>query len=168
MNKTLVVLTGAGSNINSMVNNILKKKVVIERKESGAPYLEGSDLSFSLSHKEKLVCFAISPKAVGVDIEKIVEKDSIYGIAERYFGEPIEVGDALAFYTAWTRREALSKLVGTGLNKELLSTDLSSGEYQTDEGMVVFRSWEDEGYLITVACYDDAPEFKKDIKKQEE
>lgn len=168
MNKTEVILTSAGSNIPALVNKTLKKKVTIGKKESGAPYLVGSEKYFSLSHKEKLLCFALSPRPVGVDIEKIVEKDSVYGIAERYFGEKIELGDKESFFLAWTRKEALGKLLGKGLDSEILSTDLSLGEYDTEEGKVKFTSWFDEGYLVTVACYDDEPIFKKEFKKQQE
>ena len=164
MRKTEVILTNINANVNALVNGSLKKKVSISRKPSGAPVVEGADAYISLSHKDKYLCVAVSSKEVGVDIEKIVDKPSIYKIAKRYFAEP--VNDCREFYLAWTRKEAFGKLLGSGLDKDVLGKDLSQDTYDLPEGTVRFSTFDYQDYMITVACFDEEPCFKEALKKR--
>ena len=152
------IYAGVSLNVAQQIEKIYGSDVELLRKDNGAPYLDGSDDNFSLSHKDRTIVFAISSRPVGVDIEKIVDKPSIYKIADRYFGEVVEEGDALAFYTAWTKKEAYGKLLEKGLNKEILNMDLNR-PIATDQGVINFKSFEKDGYLITVATYDDQIEL---------
>ena len=43
----------------------------------------------------------------------------------------------------------------------MLSTDVSTKDYETEEGKVAFTSWVENGYMVTVACYDEGPELIK-------
>lgn len=159
---TQVVLTLKSGNVNALVNKALKKEVEIKRQPSGKPYIEGGEVCISLSHKDKYLCFALSSGEVGVDIEKMVDRPSIYLIAERYFGEVIQEGDYKAFYAAWTKKEALSKLLGIGLNKELLALDVSKDRVVLENvGEVKFFYNVYGDYLITAACLTDKVEFRK-------
>lgn len=97
----------------------------IDRKENGAPYFVGGNQFVSISHKDRYVVVAISDDQVGVDIEAIKERPSCFKLANAYFGEKIRKGDYLAFYTSWTKKEALGKFFEIGVNKEILAIDSS-------------------------------------------
>jgi len=88
--------------------------------EMGLPY----PLEFSISHCEDLMLVVINVAgAVGVDLEHIRPIDGSKQIIKRYFsGKDWKVYQLLsekkrdvAFFSAWTRREALGKAFGDGL-----------------------------------------------------
>jgi 4'-phosphopantetheinyl transferase len=85
-------------------------------------------LRFSVSHSEHLALIAVtSGRAVGVDVEKVRAELESIEIAKRLFSE-CEVRELLslpakarqqAFFTCWTRKEALLKATGEGLSRPL-------------------------------------------------
>lgn len=79
---------------------------------------------FSLTHCDGIAVLAISPnRAVGVDVERIRPGfdyapivSTLFGPAERAWLHAHEPGAReLAFFCAWTRKEALAKATGMGL-----------------------------------------------------
>ncbi|TWT85274.1 4'-phosphopantetheinyl transferase psf-1 [Posidoniimonas polymericola] len=92
----------------------------------GKPALEhdGATVRFNLSHSAGVALAAVSADAdVGADIEAVRPTRWADGIAERYFsptevaglrGEPVDRQDQ-AFFRFWTNKEAVVKLIGTGL-----------------------------------------------------
>lgn len=88
------------------------------------PSVEQGGLSFNLSHSG---CWALlgvaSQGKLGVDVEEARDKRAFVEISERFFSAPERAalsrlqGDAqrVAFYRAWTRKEAYLKAWGTGL-----------------------------------------------------
>lgn len=92
--------------------------------EHGKPFLaDYPTLHFNLSHCKGAVACAISTKPVGVDIETYRPiKESIinYAMSE---AEARRIRQAAcperAFTILWTQKEALVKLTGEGLNREL-------------------------------------------------
>lgn len=96
-------------------------EVVVEHDDKGAPYLpDHPELSVSISHCRTAVAVAVSPESrVGIDVEcrrKIGE-----GLLERVCtaDEQAAVRAAadptMAFLQLWTRKEAVLKLRGTGI-----------------------------------------------------
>jgi 4'-phosphopantetheinyl transferase len=99
-------------------------ELAITRGERGKPRLQGGDAcDFSLSHSREIALVAVSPAAVGVDVEhdrtghrvlatarRILHGDTT-ALLERLEGTPRTV----AFLDAWTLREAHVKAVGGGL-----------------------------------------------------
>ncbi len=96
-------------------------EVVVEHDDKGAPYLpDHPELSVSISHCRTAVAVAVSPEGrVGIDVEcrrKIGE-----GLLERVCtaDEQAAVRAAadptMAFLQLWTRKEAVLKLRGTGI-----------------------------------------------------
>lgn len=123
------------------------------RTESGAPYLADGAGAISLAHSERLAVCAWSDKgSIGVDVEpsdrRIARAEEI---ADRYFstGEQALLADAsdrhVAFLRIWTRKEALGKALGTGLNTEAERLDTTA--YPAD----CFFEWTVDGELIS-AC----------------
>ena len=98
---------------------------------SGKPFWEnqperGDALHFNVSHAGDFALIAVSRGSrVGIDVERMRERKSWDDILEDFFS-PVEQewvhscpreGQTKAFFQLWTRREAASKAVGTGLMK---------------------------------------------------
>jgi 4'-phosphopantetheinyl transferase len=101
-------------------------------KPSLAPALRVPEFTFNLSHTNNIGLLAIACRlAVGVDIEEVRPVDR--GMVEQYFSAQEQL--ALAnltgadwlegFYTCWTRKEAILKAEGVGLNVNLNAFDVS-------------------------------------------
>lgn len=83
-----------------------------------------SPVQFNLSHSNDMVLIAVSTKdEVGVDVE-LMRKNSLaesiltLGELEAFNSLPQERQEE-AFYSAWTHKEALLKLLGTGLYRDM-------------------------------------------------
>jgi len=96
------------------------------------PSLTPSKLNFNLSHTNRVALLAIVlDLEVGVDLEELnpIEAE----IAERYFSERerTDLGNLKAaqwlegFYNCWTRKEAILKAEGIGLNVKLDGFDVT-------------------------------------------
>ena len=113
--------------IKKLLSSKNKSFLSVDAAENGCPFLRGSQLSISLSHCEDRVACAFSEDRVGIDIEKLTEKNDIdiKNFAKRYFVEneiallEREGYSSLAFYKIWTGKEAYSKMLGSALSKNL-------------------------------------------------
>lgn len=97
--------------------------------EYGKPSLKQyPNLQFNLSHAHEITVLAITLDCgIGVDVEYILSERNEQGIAKRFFSEqeyqqylavkPEE--KLMAFYNAWTRKEAFIKAIGQGLSFSL-------------------------------------------------
>jgi 4'-phosphopantetheinyl transferase len=92
----------------------------------GKPQVSGLD--FNVSHSEDLAVYAVSQQPVGIDVEyqRSLEMASL---VQRFFA-PAELvswqqlpaaQQELAFFRAWTMKEAYLKAIGTGLHTPLSS-----------------------------------------------
>jgi len=93
--------------------------------DRGKPYIQNfNGLYFNLSHSQDLAIYALCrDREVGIDLEFINFQCDVDSIAKRYF-LPSEqkvissLGDRdkyLAFYRAWTLKEAYGKATGEGI-----------------------------------------------------
>jgi 4'-phosphopantetheinyl transferase len=96
------------------------------------PALAARDLTFNLSYTNRMCLLAIAKSlVVGVDVEEV--RPIEYGIAEQYFSareraalKTLAGRDWLeGFYNCWTRKEAILKAEGVGLNVKLETFDVS-------------------------------------------
>ena len=103
-------------------------------KPSVAQPLAASELTFSLSYTDRVGLLAIAAGlAIGVDIEEVRPVEC--GTVERYFSTreksslaTLSGADWLeGFYNCWTRKEAILKAEGLGLNGRLDAFDVSLG-----------------------------------------
>jgi 4'-phosphopantetheinyl transferase len=108
------------------------------RNARGKPHLDGTrtvDLRFNLSHSHDIALLALAEgREVGVDIEHERPDLDILELAERFFaaeefralrGLPKDARRS-AFFQSWTRKEALLKAAGHGLNDGLNRPGLSA------------------------------------------
>ncbi len=110
------------------------KQLQFSYEERGKPYLEGEQLHFNLSHSGDLALYAVTKNlSVGIDVEKIKVNKPVEEIAQRFFSKreqeiikqlPIKE-KKLAFYRAWTRKEAYLKATGEGLGGGLEEVEVS-------------------------------------------
>ena len=94
----------------------------------GRPELASVKLNFSISHSETLVLCAVSASHhIGLDVEFIKDFNFVE-LIDRFHQEEIkaiQAGGTYAFYTVWTRKEALLKATGTGFQAELDTFNVS-------------------------------------------
>lgn len=122
--------------------------------EHGKPslVLETSDIHFNLSHCKSAIACVVAPFAVGVDIERIGRYDEALArhvLNDQEFAAVQQASDPqLAFTRYWTRKEAVVKLTGRGIDDDLKNLLLKYKD-------VALRTEEypDKGYVLTVASY---------------
>lgn len=148
--------------INSLITELLIRKeackylginnkdICFSFNEYGKPYLSNyPEYCFSVSHSEQCIVFADSDCPIGTDTENVLKND--FDIAERFFtdGELKHIltsaNKDIAFYDIWTKKEAYTKMAGTGLMTPLLSFDVTSEELRE-----YFISKYISGYMINV------------------
>lgn len=138
----------------------------------GKPYLPWRyGLGFNLSHSENLALIAIGRhRQIGIDIERLVLPDGVRGLARLVFSAEELLAfmampdDALllAFFTCWTRKEALVKAIGAGLTLDLrdLTVGLDAGPMRIhwpprQHGFSISTLAVDDAALISLALGDD-------------
>ena len=94
----------------------------ISRTERGKPYFSADGAPyFSLSHSGGLAVAALSNEPCGVDLEVFRDRLDTNALAKRFFSEKDQAalnshGDFLAL---WTKKEAVTKLLGIPLTETL-------------------------------------------------
>lgn len=149
--------------ISELLTQHFGHEVKLGKTAAGAPYIDNENACISLSHKDKILVVALSDKSVGVDIERIVEKESHKKIAARYFtaNENEYINTEERFFRIWTRKEALGKLLGVGLNAETIGIEVIKS-YASHNGQKYFLDTNVElldGYCISVASLETSTEY---------
>jgi 4'-phosphopantetheinyl transferase len=103
--------------------------------DRGKPYIQNfKGLHFNLSHSQDLAIYVIcQDREVGIDLEFINSQCDVDSIAKRYFlpseqkviGYLCERDKYLAFYRAWTLKEAYGKATGEGIANILDQVDVT-------------------------------------------
>lgn len=89
------------------------------------PYLVDKPCYFNLSHSGDEFLLSVGMQEMGVDIEYINPQFAYADIASHYFSKEEEVfinnssNTTEAFFLLWTRKEALLKAYGTGIDEDL-------------------------------------------------
>lgn len=127
-----VVTRGTLRTLLSSTLNEPPKSIPIQVGPNGKPYIsgEGHGVHFNVSHSADtaMICVATCGD-VGVDLESVREVPAAVALARRHFA-PVEAGFVEAggaagaagrFLLCWTRKEALVKAIGAGLDFDLRS-----------------------------------------------
>lgn len=122
--------------------------------DRGKTYFNNIDAFFSLSHSGRYVACVISENEVGVDIQK--KREPNMKLAERFFTkseyESVKKDPIDKFNRIWTRKEAVSKAVGDGLQIGFPQIDVLD-RYISHRG-AVYKIYDiacSEGYSMSVA-----------------
>jgi 4'-phosphopantetheinyl transferase len=113
--------------------------------QHGKPALAdpGTGLRFNLSHSGGIALIAVArAREVGIDVERIVPRRNLLGLAERALGAGAAAAlravpadeRPLAFHRAWVRHEALAKCHGVGLHRPLPQAPVSVVELDPGRG----------------------------------
>jgi 4'-phosphopantetheinyl transferase len=116
--------------------SIEPRAVPVLYADGGKPHLPtGYPLHFNVSHTDGLAVFAVGHARVGVDVERIRPIPDADGLVTRFFSRrecaqfhalsPAE--RPAAFLRAWTRKEAVLKAIGRGV-QSLDCCDVTFGE----------------------------------------
>jgi 4'-phosphopantetheinyl transferase len=138
-----------------------------------APAFAATGLNFNVAHTSGLVVIAVGRVSqIGVDVEASDKRVSLT-VARRYFSAREAAAlDALPpearprrFLRLWTLKEAYLKAVGEGLAGGLERMTFTLGEPagitfehvdDPDAARWVFREFEQDGFLLALACLDPA------------
>ena len=134
--------------------------VALAVDEHGRPWVEGASFNVSHSGAVGLIAVAGAGRRVGVDVEQVRPGMDVGAVAARFF-HPDEAaaiaGRRDAFFRCWTRKEAVVKALGLGLNHPLdrFVVDVD-GEGPRPvagvEGLSVTGVQIDEGYVAALAA----------------
>jgi phosphopantetheinyl transferase len=174
--------TSAHALLRIEISKLLKveaRSIVFDKSTNGKPIMTGFDLPFSLSRNRNYFAFTIgrSNQYLGIDIEQIRVVDDIKAISCNYYSfkeqqlilnhETI-ADQSRTFLEFWTRKEALLKAVGIGINTNLRNVQVLEGENLIDLEELQINS--DSFKIMTIminhvlisiaSSYDFVPNFK--------
>lgn len=99
----------------------------------GKPYFNSSNISFNISHSEKVVVCAITYIGdIGIDIEKIEPIDFLFFKSQmtnyewKFVNESKDAKES--FFKYWTQKEAVIKTHGNGLSIPLKSFEVQNNK----------------------------------------
>ena len=98
---------------------------------SGKPYVPGANVDFNITHGGGVVACVVSEEGpVGLDVERIAPLEYHYyqeqfSTRERTLIETPQGPDWRCFFDFWTRKEALIKAEGSGLQVNLEGLDIA-------------------------------------------
>jgi 4'-phosphopantetheinyl transferase len=96
--------------------------------KSGKPYLISGELYFNVSHTKEFVICAISDNPIGADIETIDPKLKAMTTGFLSANEQLKYKHSshVVLTKIWASKEAIVKLLGTGLTKRLSTIELDN------------------------------------------
>lgn len=117
--------------------NVSPDQISFTLSPRGKPSVCDSQLSFNLSHSGDLVLIALSrSNSVGVDVEAVPTKIAARRLARRFLQENEAIyiesldpaSQAAAFIRCWTRKEAVTKVLGLGIWDTLARLEVAMGD----------------------------------------
>lgn len=153
---------------------IKPKQVNILYDSYKKPYLEeNSNLFFNVSHSDNCALIAVNNKKIGVDVEYIKTNFDFEDILNYSFNKEeiqfvMESTDSLAsFYELWTRKEALLKAIGKGLDETLIKLSVLDGNNSANEiiksNFNVF-SFQPSKYHLAALAVENKLDTPKDLR----
>ena len=140
---------------------ITPSELVLEKNECGKPSVKGHpDFYFNLSHAGEYIVLGHGDATLGIDIERIREKNE--KVAKRCFTEQeyayVLDGDEDAqrsrFYRLWTMKEAYLKLTGQGISVPLNSFEIDPVRQIVIGTEYRFVTRQMDDYWITLCAQD--------------
>ncbi len=107
---------------------------IISSEIGKKPYFSSHpDIHFSISHSKNIWAAAFSCNEVGLDIQYPNNNVNHDKVAKRYFhpNEYKKYTEGESFYSVWTRKEAVCKMFGFGIDSRFSRIDTYSDNYCT-------------------------------------
>ncbi len=132
------------------------EKANFAKNEHGKPYIVGTPSHYNISHSGEYVVLVTAKTEVGADVQE-KKPARMESMVKRFFAEEevkafFECGSEEEkknlFYHVWCRKEAYGKYLGTGLNTEVLQTNVLS--HVEDVQWIEYEAV--EGYQISICC----------------
>jgi 4'-phosphopantetheinyl transferase len=119
-----IISRGALRNVLGKYLNQSSGSVEFGAGENKKPYIINSNLNYNMSHSGDWILFAISNTKIGADTELINNAFNYQEVIEDNFSVDEvnyirESASIERFYMLWTRKEALTKATGKGLDGDL-------------------------------------------------
>ena len=139
----------------ALASLFIRKEVgegLIEKGPYGKPFITGKPF-FNISHSYNWVGICVDNEEIGFDIELISRCDLSIAKAAFTKEEQSLIHDQESFAQAWTRKEAIAKCLGRGIEKPSLVGALFLQEhlYSYKEETYYLHEWLEGGYAFCVA-----------------
>ena len=122
----------------------------VEFSEGGKPFFADAALHFSISHSSNMAAALVSDAPCAVDIERIIPETAAK-LADRCLSEA-EKELRIDFFEAWTRKECIVKLEGTGMPARPSSIDTLNPDYNGQFFSREIRDAQSNAYRLTALC----------------
>lgn len=153
--RTMYILTHAClKKVLSLKTGLAPASIHYSYSEFEKPYLQNERVQFNLSHSKVFFAIALSDHLpVGIDTENFCREIDWKPVSRLYFttkeiawvkSHDLEE-EVKAFFTLWTRKEALLKAIGCGITNELASVDVRSLHFT--EGKAIIPAAGDQWYI---------------------
>lgn len=135
----------------------------IFENEFGKPVAENG-VCFNLSHSGDWVLLAVSDREVGCDIEQLRQVDPIrLGKAVFTENELTQIQNSAdrqgAFFTLWTKKEALLKCMGKGFHRAAKTVDVTANFFAEDGRIYRMKTVHFADYVVSVCEQDGETEI---------
>ena len=128
--------------------------------DTGKPYFTAHPLHFSLSHSGNLAAVLIADSPCGVDIEQIRPVSD--KLLQRCM-HPDEIAAGMDFFEAWTKKECLAKLDGSGMKSR--PNAINTAEYSNWLTQHIIDSAGMQYHLSAICEYNETIVLKLARKK---
>ena len=152
-------------------------KIELEKYDNHKPYFPNNPLvHFNLSHAGNYAIIAIGNCELGVDIEFIDPSFDFTEILSNVFSETeIKLINSsnnkrYSFYQLWTRKEAIVKAIGKGIDDDIFKIPVTDGSHSISSTVIdgfkkinVFSFNLNDDYVGSLALTEDINNFNKII-----
>lgn len=126
--------------------------------EDGKPFLKDFNLYFNVSHSGSLTVIGVSSFDLGVDLEIIKERKFIEKIVNKVFNnqekeefeKKTDEEQINYFSNIWTKKEAYTKLIGTGMKKYFQNVPPDYDKYIETLNISI-----EDNYYLSIATFNN-------------
>lgn len=151
--------------LNTWLSNYCNKpfdQLNLKTTKEGKNYLDTLPFHFNISKSTTYLAFSFGPNPIGVDIETIKDFKPFMPIADQHFHENeqlllSEEKSPLSFFSIWTRKEAILKANGSGINDNLKNMDTTSESHQMDSRIYQLETFANDEFIVSLAYQSTDP-----------